>query len=81
MRLRIAPPGIGQQTEATKALTAQLMAVGTRNGATRRRRKKRAAAAAPRARRRRAARGNGRLKKGSAAARAYMAKLRRMRRR
>lgn len=65
--------GFAQQTPAVQSL------YGSRRGRSGgRRRKKKAAAAAPR-RRKRVGRRAGKLKKGSAAAKRYMAKIRRMR--
>lgn len=64
--------GLAQQTPAVQALYRGKR----RNGKRRTSRKKKAVAAAPR--RRKAARGN-RFTKGSAAAKAHMAKLRKMR--
>jgi hypothetical protein len=83
----IVPPGgfagFAQQTPATQRLFSQ--AAGRRGGQTtqrRRRRKAKAAAAMPRRRRRRSrARRPARLVKGSAAAKRYMASIRRKRRR
>lgn len=86
----IVPPGgfagFAQQTPATQALFQRAGRVGgMRSAAKRRRRKKTAARAAPRRRksvRRRALRAKkGRLVKGSAAAKRYMAKIRRKRKR
>lgn len=76
---RMYPPGVGQQTLATQALTRQLMGVSTRNGRPRRRRKKKAVAA-PR-RKGKGSRRPARLVKGSAAAKRYMASIRRKRKR
>jgi len=89
----VIPPGgfagFAQQTPATQRLFAQ--AAGRRGGRTtqRRRRKSRAAAGAPRRRRKSSSRRRAtarrsrpmRLVKGSAAAKRYMAKIRRKRRR
>jgi hypothetical protein len=74
------PAAIGQQTRA-----GQIIVAGSRgNGAPKRRRKatrKTAARRAPRSAAKRANRkGRARLVKGSAAAKAYMAKIRRKRR-
>lgn len=66
--------GLAQQTAAVQNIYSR----GRRSGGGRRRRKK-TAAAAPRRKKRRAAAGN-RFKKGSAAAKRYMAKIRKMRR-
>lgn len=80
------PEGWGQQTAAAKLLAAQIFGrMGGMRSARRRRRKARAAGL-PRPKRRRstarrARRGRARLVKGSAAARRYMAKIRKMRRR
>lgn len=80
----IVPPGgfaaFGQQTPATQQLFARAgRKGGKRSAATRRRRKKTAARAAPKRRKARAKR-PARLVKGSRAAKAYMAKIRRKRR-
>ena len=79
--------GASQQTQASQAATfAPASIAGFRRGvaqAPRRRRKKRKAAAKTHRRARRAPSKRGKLKrmvKGSKAARAYMAKIRRMRR-
>lgn len=72
----------GQQTQAAQLMAAK--ASGARGGrvSARRRRKSRAKAAPVRRRRRSGTRrGKARLVKGSAAARRYMAKIRRMRKR
>jgi hypothetical protein len=81
------PAGLGQQTAAAQMITLGGGMRGMRGTATRRKRRA-SAKSAPRARRaspaKRAAprrrRGAARLVKGSAAARAYMAKIRRKRR-
>jgi hypothetical protein len=84
----VIPPGgfagMAQQTPATQQAFAQV--AGRRGGQTtqRRRRRKAKASAAPRRRRKssgRRRRGRARLVKGSAAAKRYMAKIRRKRRR
>ena len=83
MKLIVPPGGFAsnaQQTGATQLLFAK--ASGARGGRTTQRRRRKAKAAKPRAAKRakRAKRANGsRLKKGSAAAKAYMAKIRRKR--
>ena len=87
MKLIVPPGGFAsnaQQTGATQLLFAK--ASGARGGRTTQRRRRKAKAAKPRARKKtakrakRAKRANGsRLKKGSAAAKAYMAKIRRKR--
>lgn len=79
------PEGWGQQTAAAKLLAAQVFGrMGGMRSARKRRRKARAAGL-PRPKRRRRTtarrRGRARLVKGSAAARRYMAKIRRMRKR
>jgi hypothetical protein len=76
------PAAIGQQTAAARLITAYSAGNGTTRGPARRRRKAPRAAARKTAKRRSAkARGRpARLVKGSAAARAYMAKIRRKRR-
>lgn len=80
----LSPEGWGQQTAAAKLLAAQIFGrMGGMRSARKRRRKARAAGL-PRPKRRRSTarrRGRARLVKGSAAARRYMAKLRRMRKR
>jgi hypothetical protein len=86
----IVPPGgfvaFGSQTPATQQLFARWGRIGgTRSAATRRRRKSKAAAPTRR-RRRRSSSSSGkrraaRMVKGSAAARRYMAKIRKMRKR
>lgn len=81
----IVPPGgfagFGQQTPATQQLFARAgRKGGKRSAATRKRRKKTAAKSAPRRRRTRAKK-PARLVKGSRAAKAYMAKIRRKRKR
>lgn len=78
------PLSVGQMTPASRLLIAQAHGrAGGRMSA--KRRKRRASAAAPRKRRapraRARARGRARLVKGSPAARRYMAKIRRMRKR
>lgn len=93
----IIPPGgfvgFGQQTPAVQAMFARWGRVGGMRSAARRRRKRRKTASATRVRRRRSAaprvrrrrrsssRRPARLVKGSAAAKRYMAKIRRKRRR
>lgn len=82
----IVPPGgfagFAQQTPATQALFARAGARGGRMTQRRRRRKAAAAArSAPRRKRSARRRGRARLVKGSAAAKRYMAKIRRKRRR
>lgn len=84
----IVPPGgfagFAQQTPATQAMFQRAGRTGgLRSAATRRRRKRKTAATAPKRRRKTARRGPGRRKlvKGSAAAKRYMAKIRRKRRR
>lgn len=67
--------GLAQQTPAVQSLYR-----GRRSTGSGRRRKKRSAAAAPRRRKRRASSKPARLVKGSAAAKRYMAKIRRKRR-
>ena len=75
------PSSIGQQTAAARLITAYSPGNGTTRGPARRRRKAPRAAARKTAKRRSAkARRPARLVKGSAAARAYMAKIRRKRR-
>lgn len=69
----------GQATPAQQALAGMLNR--GRSAGTRRRRKKTAKKKAAPARRRRRSTGKARLKKGSAAAKRYMARLRRMRKR
>jgi hypothetical protein len=81
----VVPPGgfaaYGQQTPATQQLFARAgRKGGKRSAATRRRRKKSAARAAPKRKRARRAK-PARLVKGSRAAKAYMAKIRRKRKR
>lgn len=78
---RTYPPGIGQQTTATQALTRAVAPVGRSMPARRKRRSRPVAGASAKTRRRRRTNGRMRLVKGSAAARRYMARLRRMRRR
>lgn len=75
-------PGFAQQTPATQRLFAQAGRLGGRTTAARRRRKKKTttAKAAKRPRNRTKIRAK-RLVKGSAAAKAYMAKIRRKRKR
>lgn len=72
--------GWGQQTPAIQATARLAAGVRSATGGRRRRRKAKRASAAPRKRRRRAS-GKTRLVKGSAAAKRYMAKIRRMRKR
>lgn len=81
-RTLIVPPGgfagNAQQTAATQQLFAK--AVGAKGGrTTQRRRRKAKAKAAPRARKRKASRGRRKLVKGSAAAKRFMASIRRKR--
>lgn len=84
MRTLIVPPGgfagFAQQTAATQAMFQRSGRIGgKRSAAKRRRTKKKAARAAPR-RKRKTARGRkARLVKGSAAAKRYMASIRRKR--
>lgn len=87
----IVPPGgfagFAQQTAATQRLFQAAGRVGGRKSSAKRRRKATAKRAAPSTRRRRgtgtvkARKGRARLVKGSAAAKAYMAKIRRKRKR
>lgn len=84
MAWKIPPLGFiggSQQTLAQQTMQRQIMGNGGNGGGRKRRRKAKAKAAAPRRRRRaKAAAGKAaRFVKGSAAARKYMAKLRRMR--
>jgi len=81
----IVPPGgfagFGQQTPATQQMFARAgRKGGQRSAAKRRRRKKTSARAAPKRKRARRAK-PARLVKGSAAAKRYMAKIRRKRKR
>lgn len=85
-RAMVIPPGgfagFGQQSPATQQLFSQAARLGsTRTGPKRRRRKAKAKRAAPKRRRKTAAprKGRARLVKGSAAAKRYMAKIRRKR--
>ena len=83
--MAIIPPngfiGAGQQTQAVQFGLRQAMGTNRtmkRSGSSKRRKKKRAGvSSAPR--KRRAKRGKARLVKGSAAAKAYMAKIRKKR--
>lgn len=82
----IVPPGgfagFAQQTPATQAMFRAAGRRGGKRSAAKRRRSKKKRATAPRAAKRRAPRrGKSRLVKGSAAAKAYMAKIRKMRKR
>lgn len=82
----VIPPGgfagFAQQTPATQALFSRAGRIGgLRSAAKRRRKSKKKAAAAPRRRRRASAKRAARLVKGSAAAKRYMAKIRRKRKR
>lgn len=78
MGIGVLPPSVAQQTMAVRAGIAK--AAGRRGGKTTQRRRKKAAAARPAAKKKRAKRaGKARLVKGSAAAKAYMAKIRRKR--
>jgi hypothetical protein len=82
MRL-IVPPGgfagMAQQTDATRALFARAGRAGGRS--TQRKRRRKAKAAGATRKRRRSSKRPARLVKGSAAAKRYMAKIRRKRRR
>lgn len=82
----IVPPGgfagFAQQTPATQAMFQRAGRVGGQRSATVRRRKRRATATTTTKRRKTARRRNTvKLRKGSAAAKRHMAKLRRMRKR
>ncbi len=85
----VVPPGgfagFAQQTPATQELFRRAGRLGgQRSAATRRRRRKAKTAARPvrhRTRRRAVRARNGRMVKGSAAAKRYMARIRRMRKR
>ena len=83
----IVPPGgfvgFAQQTPATQALFQRAGRIGGKRSAAKRRRKRKSSKkkAAPAARRRRRRSTKRRLVKGSAAAKRYMARLRRMRKR
>lgn len=89
----IVPPGgfiaFGSQTPATQALFQRWGRMGGRTSAARRRRRRKTTAAAPKRRRtasasrrrRTSTRRAARLVKGSAAAKRYMARIRKMRRR
>lgn len=84
MPWRYPPPGgfagFAEQTPANQSLLTRGGHSGSGNGGTRRRRKKKAAA--PKRRKKRASKSTkrgGKLKKGSPAAKARMAKLRKMR--
>lgn len=84
MPWRYPPPGgfagFAEQTPANQSLLTRGGHSGNGGGGTRRRRKKKAAA--PKPRKKRAAKSSkrgGKLKKGSPAAKARMAKLRKMR--
>lgn len=84
MPWRYPPPGgfagFAEQTPANQSLLTRGGHSGNGNGGTRRRRKKKAAA--PKRRKKRASKSTkrgGKLKKGSPAAKARMAKLRKMR--
>jgi len=86
MGIRVPPNGFlgtGQQTLATQHLTRQWLGNGNSAGSGRRRRKAKAAKPAKRTRRASAGRGKvkrpARMVKGSAAAKRYMAALRRKR--
>lgn len=79
MKFRLLPPGIGQHTRATQALSALAGPSGAPRLSRRRRRVKKSAASSLAPRKRRRA-GAGKMRKGSAAAKRHMAKLRRMRR-
>jgi len=71
-------PGIGQQSQAVQTMLAK--ASGARGGrTTQRRRKKKAASAGGARKRKRKSSKVARLKKGSAAAKAWMAKIRKKR--
>jgi len=70
--------GLGQQTPAVQAAFQGVMR-GTRRSSSSRRRKKKAAAPKRRPKAKKSKGGN-RFKKGSAAAKAYMAKIRRKKR-
>lgn len=77
------PAAFGQQTAANRIIIAGASGNGTRRAPKRRRKasRKTAARRAPRSAAKRAnRRGRARLVKGSAAAKAYMAKIRRKRR-
>lgn len=84
MSTLIVPPGgfagFAQQTPATQAMFQRAGRVGgQRSAAKRRRKRKTAKAARPAARRRVGRKKKARLVKGSRAAKAYMAKIRRKR--
>lgn len=86
MRIVVPPggfAGFAQQTAATQAMFQRAGRLGGTRSATRRRRKKKTAAKTVRRRRRKSASGRSRRKlvKGSAAAKRYMARIRKMRRR
>lgn len=86
MRSIVIPPGgfagFAQQTAATQALFQRAGRVGGLRSARKRRRKSKAKKSATRkVARRRKAGGKRRLVKGSAAAKRYMARIRRMRKR
>lgn len=74
------PAALGQQTAATKLTTAYSQGNGMTRGPRRKRRKAPRAASRKVARKRASKARPARLVKGSAAARAYMAKIRRKRR-
>lgn len=78
--IQVPQQGWGQSTAAMRSLMGQ--GAGGRATGTRKRRKKRAAAGAPKKRRKKRAAsraGGTKLKKGSAAAKAWGAKMRRLR--
>lgn len=87
MRSIVIPPGgfagFAQQTAATQALFQRAGRVGGLRSARKRRRKSKAKAKSTRTatKRRKSTRGKRRLVKGSAAAKRYMARIRRMRKR
>jgi len=78
---RLGSWGIGGISQMTSAAQALLGRATRSNGGTKRRRsgKKKAASANGASKRRRKSKKKGKLKKGSAAAKAYMAKIRKMR--
>lgn len=85
MRTMVVPPGgfagFAQQTPATQALFQRAGRIGGTRSATRRRKRKATAKRAAPKRRRRTTSKKARLVKGSAAAKRYMASIRRKRKR
>jgi len=86
MRSIIVPPGgfagFAQQTDATRAMFQRAGRKGGKRSAAKRRKRATAKRAAPKRRKRATAkRGKARLVKGSAAAKRYMASIRRKRKR